>query len=370
VSDRLGALRKAMAETGTDLVVVGPSANLRYLLGYRALAGDRITTLLVTSSSAVMLMPDFDVDEFVAATGHEQVVPWSDKVGPGPAVAEAFGRLDGLPEDPVSLVDDELPFAFLTHLRDRLGTRSAGLASELFGGLRLVKTPEEAEKIARAGELVSVGVDVALAAAEPGMTELQLAATIDAALRAGGAETVDYVLVAGGPGSAAPHHQASARTLREGEPVLVDIAGRLDGYFADITQQAFLGEPSDEYLHAYETVRAAQEAGVAAARVGATAHDVDRVATQVIVDAGLGEWSGPRTGHGLGLDVHEPPSVVEGDRTELEPGVVVTVEPGVYIPGRFGIRIEDTVLVTDDGPRRLTRGSRPLAVKGSAGSGS
>jgi Xaa-Pro aminopeptidase len=358
-----------MREAGTDLVVVGPTASMRYLLGYRALAGDRITTLLVTSSSAVMLMPDFDVDEFLAATGHEDVVPWSDKLGPAPAVATAFDRLEDLPEDPVSLVDDELPFAFLVHLRDRLGTTAPRPAGGLLGALRLIKAPEEAEKIARAGELVSVGVDVALAAAEPGMTELQLAATIDAALRAGGAETVDYVLVAGGPGSAAPHHQAGQRTLRAGEPVLVDIAGRLDGYFADITQQVFLGEPSSEYLHAYETVHAAQAAGVAAAWPGATAHDVDRAATQAIVDAGLGEWSGPRTGHGLGLDVHEPPSVVEGDHTELRPGVVITVEPGVYLPGRFGIRIEDTVLVTAEGPKRLTRGSRPLTVKDTAAGG-
>jgi Xaa-Pro dipeptidase len=363
VSERLAALQRAMRETGTDLVVVGPSANLRYLLGYRPLAGDRITTLLVTSTNAVMLMPDFDVDEFVEATGHQRTVPWSDKLGPAPAVAEAFGELDNLPEDPVVRVDDELPFAFLVHLRERLGTAAPGLAGELLGELRLLKTSEEQEKIGRAGELVSVGIDVALDAAEPGVTEQQLAATIDAALRGAGAETVDYVLVAGGPGSAAPHQQAGARRLQAGETVLVDIAGRLDGYFADITQQVFLGEPPAEYVQAYETVHAAQEAGVEAARVGATAHDVDRAATQVIVEAGLGEWSGPRTGHGLGLDVHEPPSVVEGDRTELRPGVVITVEPGVYIPGQFGIRIEDTVLVTEDGPKRLTRGSRPLAVK-------
>lgn len=353
-----------MAEHDVDLVVVGPSANLRYLLGYRALAGDRLTTLLVTRASAAMLIPDFDVSEFVDATGHEQVVPWSDKVGPAPAVTAALAELGGLPADPTALVDDELPFAFLVHLRDRLGSAPPGRASELLGPLRLVKTPEEQEKIARTGELVSVGIDVALDGAEPGMTERELAAKVEAAMRAGGAETVDYVLVAGGPGSAAPHHQAGNRPLREGEPVLVDIAVRVDGYFADITQQAYLGEPPDDYVRAYETVHAAQEAGVEAARAGATAHDVDDAATRVIVDSGLGEWSGPRTGHGLGLDVHEPPSVVEGDGTELRPGVVITVEPGVYLPGRFGIRIEDTVLITEGEPKRVTRGSRPLTVKG------
>ena len=363
MSDRLAALQASMAERDIDLVVVGPTANLRYLLGYRPLAADRITTLLVTRESAVMLMPDFDVAEFLETTGHKEVVPWSDKHGPGTAVAAAFARLEGLPTDPIAFVDDELPFAFLAHLRDRLGSTPPGLASELFAPLRLIKTPEEQEKIARAGELVSLGVDVALDRVEPGMTEPELAAAIDAALRTGGAETVDFVLVAGGPGSASPHHQAVDRALREREPALVDIAVRVDGYFADITQQAFLGEPPPDYVQAYETVSAAQEAGVQAARPGATAHDVDRAASEVIIDSGLAEWSGPRTGHGLGLDVHEPPSVVEGDRTELRPGVVITVEPGVYIPGRFGIRIEDTVLVTDRAPRRLTRGARPLCMK-------
>jgi Xaa-Pro aminopeptidase len=354
-----------MAERAIDLVVVGPTANLRYLLGYRPLAGDRITTLLVSRESAVMLMPDFDVAEFVTATGHSEVVPWSDKQGPTTAVTTAFSRLEDLPSEPAALVDDELPFAFLAHLRDRLGS-APGLASELLAPLRLVKTPEEREKIARAAELVSAGIDVALDRAAPGMTEQELAAIIDAALRAGGAETVDFVLVAGGSGSAAPHHQAADRALREGEPTLVDIAVRVEGYFADITQQVFLGEPPPDYVQAYKTVSAAQEAGVHAARAGATAHDVDRAAGEVIVNSGLGEWSGPRTGHGLGLDVHEPPSVVEGDRTELLPGVVITVEPGVYIPGRFGIRIEDTVLVTESEPRRLTRGARPLCVKAPA----
>lgn len=367
MSERLAALQTAMAERDVDLVVVGPSANLRYLLGYRPLAGDRITTLLVTRASAAMLLPDFDVDEFVEATGHEQVVPWSDKLGPAPAVTAAFAQLEDLPADPAALVDDELPFAFLIHLRDRLGGAAPGLASELLGPLRLIKTPAEQEKIAVAGELVSLGIDVALAAAEPGITEQQLAAKIDAAMGAGGAETVDYLLVASGPGSAAPHHQAGDRPLREGEPVLVDIAGRVDGYVADITQQVFLGDPPPDYARTYETVRAAQEAGVEAARAGATAHEVDHAATQVIIDSGLGEWSGPRTGHGLGLDVHEPPSVVQGDRTELRPGMVITVEPGVYLPGRFGIRIEDTVVVTESGPKRLTRGSRPLSAKGKAG---
>jgi Xaa-Pro aminopeptidase len=195
------------------------------------------------------------------------------------------------------------------------------------------------------------------------MTELALKRLIEEAMWEGGAESVDYVLVQAGANSASPHHNADQTAFRVGEPVLIDIAVKVDGYFADITQQVFLGEPSSEYRAAYDVVHAAQEAGVRAARPSATVADVAEAATAVIVEAGYGDWNGPRTGHGLGMDVYEPPSVVEGNETELVPaGMVITIEPGVYLPDRFGIRIEDTVLICGDEPKRLTRGSRALCT--------
>ncbi len=197
----------------------------------------------------------------------------------------------------------------------------------------------------------------------PGMTELELKRIIESSLWDHGAESVDFVLVQAGANSAVGHHRADQTELRKGEPVLIDIAARVDGYFADITQQAFLGDPPGEYKDAYEVVAAAQEEGIRAARSGASAGAVDRAATAVIEDAGFGKWTGPRTGHGIGLDVHEPPSVIDGDETELVPGAVITVEPGVYMPEKFGIRIEDTVIVTSGGPQRATRGARPLFSK-------
>lgn len=363
MTGRLARLQEAMEAHRIDLAVVGPTANLRYTLDFRAMAVDRITVLLVSRDSAVMLLPDFDVDEFVRETRFESVVGWNDKHGPRSAVADAFHKLGRLPADPAVAIDDELPFSFLLHLRDRLGQGAPVALSDVLAPLRAVKTEDEQQRIARAAELVSTGIDFACDRARPALTERRLAADIEASLRHGGAESADFVLVASGPGSAAPHHQAGERELAAGEPVLFDIAVRVDGYFADITQQVFLGEPSRDYARAYEAVREAQEAGVAAAVAGATTHAVDQAASAVIAAAGLGEWSGPRTGHGLGLDVHEPPSVVEGDATELLPGYVVTVEPGVYIPGKYGIRIEDTVLVTAAGPVRLTRGARPLLAK-------
>ena len=360
--ERVEALQASMNEYATELVVVGPTTNMRYLTGYHAMAVERITVLLVTRDGVAMVMPYFDADEFRDATGLDAVFEWTDKQGPAEAIDQAFGALGLSGTKVIAAVDDELRFDFFTRLRDRLADQPR-LASELLGPLRLSKTAQEQELIKRAGELVSHGIDTALDHARLGMTELELKRTIEDALWDGGAESVDFVLVQAGANSAVGHHRAGDAELRKGEPVLIDIAARFDGYFADITQQVFLGRPPQDYVDAYELVVTAQEEGVRAARSGASAGDVHRAATGVIEAAGLAEWTGPRTGHGIGLDVHEMPSVIDGDETELVPGAVITVEPGVYFPGKFGIRIEDTVIVTDGNPQRVTRGARPLFSK-------
>jgi Xaa-Pro aminopeptidase len=351
-----------MRQRDIDLIVIGPTANLRYLLGYEAMALERLTCLLVTPSDAIMILPDFDAGEFVASTGFNEVVTWTDRYGPGGAVETAFGRLR-LPEEPATLVDEELPFRFLVALRERHHIHELGLAEEIVAPLRLAKDPREQTCMAAAGELVSAGIDAAVATARPDLTELQLKRAIEDALSDGGAESIDCVLVQAGANSAAPHHGADSTPLRAGQAVLIDIAASIGGYFADITQQVYLGQPPDEYVRAYDIVHAAQEAGVRRVRAGVTAHEIAAATSAVILDSEFAEWNGPSTGHGIGMDVHEIPRVVEDNPLELPSGAAITIEPGVYIPGRFGIRIEDTVLVTENGSRRLTRGHRPLTVK-------
>jgi Xaa-Pro dipeptidase len=360
--ERVEALQASMIERGVDLVIVGPTTNMRYLTGYSAMAVERITVFLVTRDRVAMVMPYFDADEFRAATGLAAVFEWTDKQGPDGAIDEAFRALALSGTKATAAVDDELRFDFLSRLRDRLADHPRR-ASELLGPLRLSKTAAEQEHIRRAGEMVSLGIDAALEQARPGMTELELKREIENVLWANGAESVDFVLVQAGANSAIGHHRAGKTAFRNGEPVLIDIAARRNGYFADITQQVFLGSPSAEYTEIYEVVAAAQEDGVRAARSGATAGDVDRATMRVIEAAGLADSTGPRTGHGIGLDVHEPPSVIDGDETQLVPGAVITVEPTINVAGRFGIRIEDTVIVTDGEPQRVTRGARRLFSK-------
>lgn len=358
--NRIPLLQGAMRGAGVGLCAVAASDNLRYLLGYDGMAVERLTTLLVSQTGAVMVLPDFDAAEFSVVADGVPIAPWADRTGPAGAVDSAFAQL-GSPAGR-ALVDEELPFAFYVGLRDHLEP-APGLAGSLFAGLRLRKSNDELERIGRTGDLISRALDAGTELAEPGMTELALKQRLEQMLWDGGAESVDYVLVQTGANSASAHHSSDRTPMQAGEPVLIDIAVRLDGYYADITGQVYLGEPPADYREHYEVVRRAQAAGVDAAVPAATAHDVAAAASAVIVEAGLGEYNGPRTGHGLGGSVHEAPSVVEGGDTELVEGAVITVEPGVYLPGRYGIRIEDTVAVTADGPRRLTRGTRPLAVR-------
>jgi Xaa-Pro dipeptidase len=360
---RLESLQVEIARQGIDLAIVSSAANTRYLIGVPALGLDRVTVLLVTPASAAMVLPDFDVPDFVARTGFTHVFPWADSEGPAGAVRDAFQDLEVAPTAHV-VVDLELPFRYYAELVGHL-SRATVDRGDLLEEIRLIKDDAELEKMARAGSLVSTAVEAGLDAARPGLTELELCALINAELMRGGAAPQPVVLVQAGAHSAAPHHVADYSQLREGQPVLIDVAASLDGYYADITVQVHLGAPSERYARAYAALRAAQQAGFEAAQPGARVSDIES-ATRSTVEAG-GFSQDYRTGHGIGLDVHEPPSVVDGNTVTLRPGMTFTIEPGIYLPGEFGIRIEDTVAVSEDGPRRLTRGARPLSVRGQNG---
>ncbi|MGB9861071.1 MAG: M24 family metallopeptidase [Candidatus Bipolaricaulaceae bacterium] len=216
--------------------------------------------------------------------------------------------------------------------------------------LRRVKSEAEIQKIKKAVELTEAGLSWIIKKLRPGMTEREVALELEFWYRKEGADDVAFeLIVAAGPQSAMPHHRASAHPLREGEVVLFDIGAKVDGYCADITRVVALGEPGKEVRDAYKLVLAANEAGIKAIKAGVSGKDVDAEARKVIEEAGLGEKFGHGLGHGVGLEVHEGPRLSTTSEDILVGGNVVTVEPGVYFPGRFGIRIEDLVVVGEDG---------------------
>jgi Xaa-Pro aminopeptidase len=226
--------------------------------------------------------------------------------------------------------------------------------AEMMAALRMRKSEAEIEALARAAAQADRAMMAGANACQPGVTEREVAEVIARYFRQDGAEAVNVTLVASGPNSAFPHHEASDRRLQAGDTIIIDIVATLDGYKSDITRVVHLGEPSPEVRAVYEIVLEANRRGREAAVAGACAADVDRAARGVIEQAGYGPYFIHRTGHGLGMEMHESPWISAGSTTVLEPGMVFSVEPGIYLEGQFGVRIEDIVAVTEGECRCLT----------------
>jgi Xaa-Pro aminopeptidase len=360
-SERLARARKELGERGMDALLLGPSADLRYLTGYQAPPLERMTLLVLPAAGdAWLVVPALEAP---LARDHLggldlEVAAWQETEDPVGLVraaldaAAAGGRLG---------VGDQLWSAFLLRLQAALPGADFVAASTVTRQLRMRKDPEEVEALARAAAAIDRVVDGLEGLRWAGRTELELAGELQAAIRDGHDE-VCFTIVGAGPNAASPHHVAARRVIRPGDAVVVDIGGRLDGYCSDTTRTLVVGEPPPGFQEAYAVLHAAQLAGCAAAGPGVPAEAVDAACRQVIAAAGYGEHFIHRTGHGIGLEEHEDPYVVAGNAEPLEPGMTFSVEPGIYLPGRFGARIEDIVTCTDQGGRRLNVTSRDLRV--------
>jgi Xaa-Pro aminopeptidase len=354
---RTADCRDALAAADAEAAVLFPSPNLTYLTGFREEPAERHLLLFVGREDVRMVVPGLYADQVDAEVWipEQKRIVWADDEDPTEAVHEAVADL-GIGEGRV-LVDDRMWALFTHDLRAAMPGADFGLASEVLRDLRIRKDESE---LAAMREAAAIADDVseevrAMGDAAVGMTERELATEVRERMEArGGVGSSFDVIVGSGENGALPHHRHGDRTIRSGDPVVLDFGTRVDGYPSDQTRTAvFSGEPPEGFHDAFAAVRAAQDAGVEAAGPGVEAQAVDRAARSVLEERGYGEQFVHRTGHGVGLEVHEPPWIVEGNRRELEPGMVFSVEPGVYFPGEYGVRIEDLVVVTDEGVERL-----------------
>jgi Xaa-Pro aminopeptidase len=342
-----------------DALALSPGRDCYYLSGVDGEQSDRLTLLVVPADGdPTFVVPALEVESIRAATWIDDVRTWDDETGPGPT-------LDPVLEDLSPsrlLLADRMWARFALDLRERLPDATVGLASEVLSPLRRRKDEAELSALRAAAEAADATMrDVrALGADAVGLTEAELAATVEERLEAHGGTGVAFETIVGsGPNGADPHHGSGDREISAGDPVVLDFGTRVDGYPSDQTRTVvFGGEPSEEFERVHDVVREAQAEAVAAVEPGTTTGAVDCAARSVIEDAGYGDRFVHRTGHGVGLDVHEEPNVVAGLEVELESGMVFSVEPGVYLPDRFGVRIEDLVVVTDEGAERLNRTDR------------
>lgn len=357
--DRMSRVSKEAAAQGFDALVVAPSPDLVYLAGYDPMPLERPTLLVLRPDGGpVMLVPELERPLAAASPGGPaiELIGWTDGVDPYSEAARLLPRTGRV------AVGDRLWASHVLGLQRAAPDLSLESASNVIGRLRAVKDDDELAALQRAARGADEAFREMCTMTFLGRREEEIAADLAHLLVRNGHERADFTIVASGPNSASPHHEPGGRTILPGDAVVMDFGGELGGYFSDTTRTVVVGQPPKGFDRVYEVVHAAQAAACDAVRPGVEAQQIDRAARVIIDDAGLGARFIHRTGHGIGLEVHEPPYLVEGSDWILQVGTTFSVEPGVYLEGEFGIRIEDIVVVTDDGVERLNRSTRALQV--------
>ncbi|MET9534783.1 aminopeptidase P family protein [Streptomyces sp. NPDC006649] len=357
---RMARAARSAAEAGLAGVLVAPGPDLVHLTGYRPTAAtERMTLLVITAGQdPVLVVPALEAADAEHAVGAPALtlLDWTDGKDPY-GIAAALLSPDGR-----FAVSDNGWAMHLLGLQRALPDSSYLSLTEALPMLRAVKDAPELARLEAAGAAADATYEEILTVRFSGRRETDVAADLAALLRQFGHSQVDFTVVGSGPNGANPHHEAGERVIGTGDMVVLDFGGLKDGYGSDTSRTVHVGAPGAEEQRVHDIVRAAQDAGCRAVRPGIACQEIDRVARAVITDAGYGERFIHRTGHGIGVTTHEPPYMIEGEEQPLVPGMCFSVEPGIYLPGRFGVRIEDIVTVTEDGGRRLNTTRRELAV--------
>ena len=379
---RLAAAQSLASEAGLAAMLVGVGADMRYLAGYPAMPLERLTMLVIPAGGGASLVaPRLEAAPArscpPAAAGDLPVVTWEETDDPHALVAgmvrDAHGARgrpgDAPPEAGLRIaVSDDLPARHLLRLENRLAGATFELASPLLGGLRIVKDADEIARLTEAAHAADRVVAQIAAGRLVGRTEADVAREVRERLIAEGHEEAHFAIVASGPNSASPHHEASERVIAAGEPIVLDIGGTIAGYGSDITRTLWVtgGDPAkgpdEPFRHLFGVLHGAQAAATRAVRPGVTPEAVDAAARRPIEAEGYGEAFFHRTGHGIGLEGHEDPYIVAGNADPLREGMAFSVEPGIYLVGEYGARIEDIVVCGPDGPIALNEAPREMYI--------
>jgi Xaa-Pro aminopeptidase len=362
-----GRLRRAAGEAAArdiDALLITPSPDYTYLLGYAAPALERLTCLVVPAHGTPSLVLPL-LEEPLAR--HElgdladriAIVPWEETDDPFVLVREI------LAEQALRVaVQDQMWARFTLRLRSALDPAELVVASPAMSALRRIKSRAEVDRLRAAARAADAAMDAIRGERFSDRSEREVSARIRDLLLEAGHDTADFAIVGSGPNSASPHHEPGSRVIAAGDAVVLDIGGMRHGYGSDTTRTVFVGEPPMEFRRLYEVLAQAQLAAASSVAPGVAAQDVDRAARRLIAEAGYGDAFVHRTGHGIGMETHEDPYIVEGNAEALQPGEAFSVEPGIYLAGRWGARIEDIVVCTPDGGEVLNRSSRELISVG------
>ncbi|MHB1134501.1 MAG: M24 family metallopeptidase [Chloroflexota bacterium] len=347
-----------LAERGADFLLVTPSTDMLYLCGYAGEPSERLIALLLGPGGVTLVTPRFEAERLASVAPFAGLEAWDEIEDPYARVA-GLVRAAGRPQ-PVVAVGEHTWAGPLLALQAALPEARFVPAQPLLAEQRLLKSPAEIELLRTAGALNDEAFARLVERRLAGRSEREVAELLATEMRRAGLESVSFLIVASGPNAALPHHEPGERRLSEGDAVVLDFGGTYRHYQSDMTRTICVGEPALGLPQVHDFVRQAQELGVRAVRPGVAAEEVDAAARAHLAAAGLGQQFLHRTGHGLGLDVHEEPYIVAGNRLPLRPGMVFSVEPGAYLTGKFGVRVEDIVVVTPKGAERLNNAPRGL----------
>lgn len=372
---RLAACREALEEHGYAAALIGVGPDLRYLTGFVGEPMERLTMLVVPREGPTsFVVPHLEAEKASATplvrSGAATVVAFEETDNAALLVADALTRAKATAGDtawqPIAL-SNRMWALHVLQVQEALPGRRFETASAVMRDLRQVKDAEETELLRLAAQAADRAMEGIVAGRLIGRTEADVSREIRQRLVEEGHDTADFSIVGAGPNGASGHHDAGDREIRAGEPVVLDIGGARAGYCSDTTRTIWVAgdsnvEPDPEFRHVYELVREAHEKATAAVAPGVPAEKIDGVARKVISDAGYGEYFNHRVGHGIGLEVHEDPYMVSGNATPLAPGMAFSVEPGIYLPGCFGVRLENIVMCGPDGPDVLNRTKLDMRV--------
>ena len=348
---RLVLLRERMKADGIELVALGPGPHMDWLLGFHPHADERPSMLLVGPEKEAFLMPALNAEDAKRKTDI-RLCEWSDAQGPHAALREALGIVSLAGTRSVA-VDETMRTDFSLLLLDEIPDAKRSYVAQSLGKLRMRKDKAEQQELLENAVIADAAMEECFAALSVGKAEMEIAEVANKAFLSHGARPV-FAIVAAGKNGAHPHHKTGDGRIENGDAVVIDIGGKKGAFSSDMTRMAIVGESPEDYRKVHDTVEQAVLAGMDAARPGVPAKNVDCAARSVIEKAGYGKYFVHRTGHGLGIEIHEPPFLTSTSETVLDEGMVFSIEPGIYLPGKFGVRLEEIVVLEKDGPRILS----------------
>jgi Xaa-Pro aminopeptidase len=356
---RLTRVRTAMLEAGIDTLLLSLGADLPWITGYHAMPLERLTMLVLpVDDTPTLVIPGMEAARVEQIPELFSMRPWAETESPTSIVADLVGKRKNIG------ISDRCWATFLVDLEKLLPNATWCQASHVTSPLRAIKDAAEIDALQRAATAVDIIASQLHNGEIPliGRTEAQVSAELSARILAEGHEIVNFAIVAAGENAASPHHHPGSRVIKAGEVVLTDFGGTMNDYCSDITRCVYTGEPPAEFADLYDVLMASQAAGVAAGTIGTPCEGVDQASRRVIDDSGFGQYFIHRTGHGIGMEAHEDPYMVSGNSEPLAPGHAYSVEPGIYVSGKWGARLEDIVVATTDGPVALNTADHRLMV--------